>query len=121
MPTFSPKMARNVAGAFLASAASTFSSVFASCSDIIPLKSYSSLQLDLYVDARWQIELHQLVHRLGRGAVQLDQALMNAHFELLARLFVDVRRPQDRVLLDVRRQQNGAGNNGPGALRRLND
>jgi len=46
---------------------------------------------------------------------------VNAHLELLPRLLVDVRRPQHRVLLYVRGQQDGTGNNGSRTLGRLND
>ena len=121
MPTFSPKMARKVAGAFLTPSFAAVASVVC-CSLIVsrPKKidknptgkpkavRQARLKLDFDVDAGRQIELHQLVDRLGGRAVQLDEALMNAHLELLARLLVDVRRPQDGVLLDVRRQENGA-------------
>jgi hypothetical protein len=50
-------------------------------------------RLDLDVNACRQIELHQRVHGLGRRLEDVDQALVGADLELLARLLVDVRGP----------------------------
>ena len=48
-------------------------------------------ELDLDVDAAREIELHQRVHRLGRGIEDVEQPLVGAHLELLARGLVHVR------------------------------
>ena len=45
-------------------------------------------KLDLDVDACGKVEPHQRVHRLRRGAVDVDQALVRAHLEVLARVLV---------------------------------
>src|SRR5262249_47241701 len=47
-------------------------------------------QLDLDVDAARQIELHQRVDGLRRRVENVDQTLVRAHLELLARRLVDV-------------------------------
>src|SRR5688572_9661025 len=66
----------------------------------------SALELDLDVDARRQVELHQRIDRLRRRVDDIEQALVRAHLELLAALLVDVRRAVDREALDARRQRN---------------
>src|ERR1041384_700832 len=68
----------------------------------------SSLQLDLDVDARGEIELAERVDRLLRGLEDVEQPLVGAHLELLARFLVDVRRAVDREPLDARGQRNRA-------------
>src|SRR5262245_32937352 len=73
-------------------------------------------RLDLDVDAGRQIQLHQRINRLRRRLEDVDQALVRAHFELLARLLVDVRRAQHRPLVDFRRQRNGTRKARTGAL-----
>src|ERR1043165_362640 len=50
-------------------------------------------ELDLDVDARGEVELHQRVHGLRRRIDDVQEALMSAHLELLAALLVDGRRP----------------------------
>src|SRR5437879_7788162 len=62
--------------------------------------------LDLHVNARRQTHLHQLVHRVRRGFENIDEPLMRTHLELLARLFVHVRRAQNRPAVDRRAQGN---------------
>ena len=54
-------------------------------------------RLDLDVDARRQIELHQLVDGLVRGIDDVHQSQMRADLELVARRLVDVRRAQEIV------------------------
>src|SRR5205823_10600289 len=76
---------------------------------------------DLDVDTRRQIEFHQLVNRLVGRIDDVHQPQVCANFELIARCFVHVRRTQDVVALDLRRQRHGALHNGAGALRRLDD
>src|SRR5690242_11001996 len=77
--------------------------------------------LDLDVDAGWKIELHQSIHRLLCGLEYVDQTLVRADLEGLARLLVDVWRTQNAVLVLHRRQRNGPCNLRAGTLCRLND
>lgn len=73
------------------------------------------------VDAGRQIELLELVDRLGRGLNDINQALMRAGLELLHRLLVHVGRAIDGEFFDARRQRNGAGDTGAGAFGGLDD
>src|SRR5262245_63702070 len=54
-----------------------------------------SLELDLDVDPRRQVELGQGVHRLGRRVEDVEEPLVRTHLELLPRLLVHVGRPED--------------------------
>src|SRR6185312_1900298 len=80
-----------------------------------------SLQLDFDVDARGEVELHQRVHRLRSRVNDIEQALMRAHFELLAALLVDVRPAVHRELLYPRRQRDRTAHLRARALRRRHD
>jgi hypothetical protein len=77
--------------------------------------------LDLDVDASRQVELHQRVQRLRGRLEDVDQALVRAHLELLARLLVDVRSAEHGVLADRRRQRDRARDASAGAARGLDD
>src|SRR5262245_40267304 len=77
--------------------------------------------LDLDVDARRQVQLHERVQRLLRRLEDVEQALVRANLELLARLLVHVRRAQHGELVDLGRQRHGAGDAGPGALGGVHD
>src|SRR5688572_11988206 len=79
------------------------------------------LNLDLDVDARWQIELHERVYRLVGGVDDVHQPQMRADLELVARSLVDVRRAQQVEALLARRQRHRPANHRPGALRRVHD
>src|SRR3712207_3349165 len=79
------------------------------------------LELNLYVDAGGEVELHQRVHRLGRRIDDIEHTLVRAHLELLARLLIDVRRAQHREALEARRQRDGPAHLGAGPLRRRHD
>src|SRR5947207_5587938 len=79
------------------------------------------LQLDFHVDTRRQIEFHQLVNRLVGRVDDVHQPQMRANLELIARSLVHMRRTQDAVALDLRRQRHGALDHGAGSLRRLDD
>src|SRR5437867_6479285 len=59
------------------------------------------LELDLHVDARREVELAESVDRLLRGLEDVEQALVGADLELLARFLVDVRGPVHGEALDV--------------------
>jgi len=50
-----------------------------------------SVQLDLYVDARRQLELHERVHRLVGRVHDIHEALVRAQLELVTRVLVGVR------------------------------
>src|SRR5712691_12508629 len=89
-----------------------------SASWLIPLPSS---KLDLDVDARGKVELHQGVDRLLRGIVDVDEALVGADLELLAGVLVDERAADHRELFDARRQRHRTGNRRPGPLRGLHD
>src|SRR6478735_7741984 len=67
-----------------------------------------SSELDFHVNASSQVELHQRVDGRGVGLHDVEQPLVGAHLELLARLLVDVRAAVHGELLDARRQGNGA-------------
>src|SRR5258708_29688247 len=58
---------------------------------------------------------------LGCGVDNVEKTFVGAHLELLAALFVDVRRTVDGELLDTRRQRNGSANLGAGPFRRVHD
>src|ERR1051326_3254902 len=64
------------------------------------------LELDLHVDARGEVELAEGVDRLLRGLEDVEQALVGADLELLARLLVDVGGPVHGEALDVGWQRN---------------
>src|SRR5436190_2434390 len=77
--------------------------------------------LDFDVHAGRQIQLHQRVHRLRRRLEDVDQPLVRAELELLARLLVDVRRAEHRPLVLLGRQRNRAREARAGAPRRVHD
>src|SRR6476646_7520491 len=77
--------------------------------------------LDLHVDTSRQIELHQRVDRLRGRLEDVDQPLVRADLELLARLLVDVRRTEHRPLVLRGRQRNRPGQARAGPLRRVDD
>ena len=68
-----------------------------------------------------ELELHQRVDRLRRRIEDVDQALVRAGLELLARLLVDVRAAQHRVLVDARRQRDRSRHARAGAHRGIDD
>src|SRR5215212_8793679 len=79
-------------------------------------------QLDLDVDARRKvIETLERVHRLRRGVVDVDQPLVGADLEVLARVLVLERRADHAVDVLVRGQRHGPRDCGPGARGDLHD
>src|SRR5690348_17920709 len=74
-----------------------------------PSIAISSLQLDLDVDARREVELAERVDRLLRRLEDVEQALVGAYLELLARLLVDVRRAVHGEAFHVSGKRNRAG------------
>src|SRR5215470_6168993 len=77
--------------------------------------------LDLDVDAGREVELHQRVERLLRRLEDVEEPLVGADLELLARLLVHVRRTQHAVLVDLRRQRDRARDLGVGPLGGVDD
>src|SRR5215208_1180563 len=78
-------------------------------------------RLDLDVDARGQVELHQRVDGLRRRVEDVHQALVRADLELLARLLVDVRRAQHGPLVLRRGERDRPRHTRARALRRHDD
>ena len=65
--------------------------------------------LDGDVHAGREIELTELINRLGGGFEDVEEALVGADLELVHRLFVNVRGAVDRELLDTGRKRDGSG------------
>src|SRR6185437_2457106 len=78
-------------------------------------------RLDLHIDSSGKIKLHQRIYRLRRRIENVQQALVRADLELLARLLVHVRRTQHRVLVLHRRQRNRPSDLSARALRGCHD
>src|ERR1700722_3715096 len=76
---------------------------------------------DLHVDARRKIELHQRIHCVRCRLENIDQALVRAHFELLTRFLVHVRRTQHRPTINGGGQRNRPGHICTGALRGIHN
>src|ERR1700688_2375300 len=76
-----------------------------------------SKSFDFHVHARRKIEFHERIHRVRRGLENIDQALVRAHFKLLTRFLVHVRRTQHRPTIDGGRQWNRPSNISSGTLR----
>src|SRR4051812_7024281 len=74
-----------------------------------PASAMALLELDLDVDAGGKIQLSERVDRLLRRLEDVEQALVGADLELLARLLVDVRGAVHGEAFDVRRERNRAG------------
>src|SRR5712692_4296997 len=102
-------------------AASDVSSVFSAFVSSVISSSYLCLKLDLDVDARRKVELHERVDRLLRWVVDVDEPLVGPDLELIARVLVDERAADDGELLDAGGQRNRPGHGRPRPLRRLDD
>src|SRR5436190_19936034 len=120
MPSLRPRMSgllifgASACSEDCSSAGSTFSSAFSSAISI-------PLELDLDVDAGRKVELHQRVDRLLTGVVDVNEPLVRADLELLARVLVDERALDHGVLLDARGQRDRTGHRRTSALRGLDD
>ena len=79
------------------------------------------LDLDLDVDAGGEVELLELIDRLGSGLDDVEEALVGAHLELVHALFIDVRGTVDGETLDLGRERDRPGDDGTGARRGLGD
>lgn len=73
-------------------------------------------RLDLDVDTSRQRELVECINRLTGRLDNIYDPLMSPNFELLARLLIDVRTPQNSVPLNTRRQWNRPVNDRAGPL-----
>src|SRR3954471_3248722 len=78
-------------------------------------------RLDLHVHSSRKVKLHQRIHRLRRRIENIQQALVRADLELLARFLVHVRRTQHGVLVLHRGQRNRTRDLSAGALGRGHD
>src|SRR3954468_4254267 len=81
----------------------------------------AGLDLDLDVHACRQLDALQAVDGLGVGIDDVDQALVDAHLEVLARVLVDVRATDDRVAMLVGRQRDRTANRCAGARHGFDD
>ena len=81
----------------------------------------ASHQFDLDVHARGKLELFQSGHGFGRGTVDFDHTLVRDDLELLARLFVDVRRTQNSEDLLLCGQRNRTGYDSTAVAHRFDD
>ena len=77
--------------------------------------------LDLYLNTRGKLELHQRVDRLGGRRVDVEDTLEGAELELLTSLLVYEGRTVYRKNLLVRRKGYRTANYGTRALHRLYD
>src|SRR4051794_7006841 len=77
--------------------------------------------LDVDVDRRRQVDAHERVHRLGGRVEDVDEALVRAHLEVLARVLVLVRRADDAVHVLLRRQRHRADHARTGLGHRVDD
>src|SRR6266545_7489732 len=80
----------------------------------MPLISAMSLQLDLDVDAGRQVQALELLNRLGRGVVDVDEPLVREHLEVLAAVLVLVRRADHGVDRPLGGQRHRSHHPGPG-------
>src|SRR5919202_1768887 len=87
----------------------------------IPFTDARPLQLDLDVDAGWKVEAHERVDRLRRRRMDVDQALVRSHLEVLARVLVLERAAQHRVAVVLGRQRHGTGDGRTASLRGVDD
>src|SRR3954449_9590095 len=82
----------------------------------------SPSEADLDVDAGGQgVEALDRVDRLRRRLMDVDEPLVRADLEVLARVLVLERGPDHAVHVLLRRQRNRAGHRGARARRRLDD
>src|SRR5437763_11797574 len=86
----------------------------------LPTRPFIS-ELDLDVYAGREVEPHERVDRLRRRRVDVDQTLVRAHLEVLARVLVLERAADHAVDVLLGGQGHGTGDRGTGALRSLDD
>src|SRR5262249_11796717 len=86
-----------------------------------PVRTKRSLKLDLDIDARREVELHQRIDGLRGGLDDVEQTLVGPDFELFAALLVDMRGTVDGETLDAGGQRDGTPHLRAGALGRVHD
>src|SRR5213075_425209 len=86
----------------------------------LPTRPFIS-ELDLDVDAGREVEPHQRIDRLRRRRVDVDQPLVRAHLEVLARVLVLERRTDHAVDVLLGGQGHRTGDGGAGSLGRLDE
>jgi hypothetical protein len=79
------------------------------------------VQLDLNVNARRQLELHEGIDGLVRRIQDVHEALVGADFELVTRILVAMRRDQYRETLHLDGQRHRPLDRGARALRGVDD
>src|SRR5947199_7845124 len=79
------------------------------------------LDLDLDVDAGGEVEALERLDGLRGRLHDVDEALVDAHLEMLAGVLVDVRRPDHAEAADLGRERHRAVDLGLGAHDRLDD
>src|SRR5512142_2452632 len=77
--------------------------------------------LDLDVHSGGEVELHERVERLARRLEDVEEPLVRADLELLARLLVHVRAAEDGELVDPGGERDRPRDLGAGPLRGLDD
>lgn len=77
--------------------------------------------LNLDINTGRQRELVQSINRLTCWLNNINDSLVSSNFELLARFFIHVRTPQNRVPLNTSRQRNWSMNDRAGPFRRIDD
>jgi hypothetical protein len=80
-----------------------------------------SERLDLDIDARRKIQLHQCVNRLLGGFEDIEQTLVRTDLKLLPRFLIDVRRTKYRRPARRSRERNGTGHLRAGPLRGIDN
>src|SRR3954465_6687905 len=86
----------------------------------LPTRPFMS-ELDLDVDTGREVEPHERVDRLRGRRMDVDQALVRTHLEVLPRVLVLEGRTDHAVDVLLGRQRHGAGDGGAGALGRVHD
>src|SRR6478609_1062167 len=66
-----------------------------------PENGSARLDLDLDVDASREVEALEALDRLARGLDDVEETLVDAHLEVLARVLVDVRRADHAEAADL--------------------
>src|SRR5689334_13443008 len=83
--------------------------------------SYWNDLLDIDVDTGRQIDAHQGVNGLRRRVEDVDQSLVRTHLEVLPRVLVLMRGPNDAIHVLLSRQRHRANHAGAGTGDRLHD
>lgn len=76
--------------------------------DNLLLGNQTLLHFNLYINSRWEVERGERIDGLGTWVQDIDDAFVNAHFELLTSVLVDKGGTVDGPLLLLSRQRNRA-------------